>query len=143
MNNLKILRDEKNFSQEAIAKKLNIRQNNYSRYETEKRTMPISKVKESIDYLLGLTLIKDEYPASKIIHTSYNMNRLKEIREDRDLLQQDIAKVLNMSRNGYTEYETGVKNIPLYKLIKLSIYYNLPIDYILYLTDERVPHKRK
>ena len=73
MNNLKILRDEKNFSQEAIAKKLNIRQNNYSRYETEKRTMPISKVKEfakyfkvSIDYLLGLTLIRSCFQSTGV-----------------------------------------------------------------------------
>ena len=150
MNKLKLLRKEKNISQKNISKDLKISQINYSRYETEKRAIPLNKLKDfanyfkvSIDYLLGLTQIKCEYKPSKIFHTNYNMNRLKEIREDRDLIQEDIGKVLDMSRNGYAEYETGAKNIPVYKLIKLAIYYNVPIDYILYLTDERVPHKRK
>ncbi len=70
------------------------------------------------------------------------MNRLKEIREDRDLTQQKIAKVLNMSRSGYSSYETGVCDTPTKILKKLATYYDVPIDYLLYLTDERKPHKR-
>ena len=71
------------------------------------------------------------------------MNRLKEIREDKDLFQIDIAKVINKSQTGYSAYETNFCDIPNKILIKLAIYYDVPIDYLLYLTDERKPYKRK
>ncbi len=149
MNQLKLLRKERNISQKELAKIFNISQNGYSQYETEKRTMPVQfliKLADyfdvSIDFILGLTNIKQKYSKSKIIY-SKNMNRLREIREDKDLTQNDIAIVLDMSRTGYCDYETGCNNIQIFNLIKLAIYYNVPIDYILYLTDERIPHKRK
>ena len=70
------------------------------------------------------------------------MNRLKDVREDKDLLQIEIAKILNMSQNGYSQYETSYCDIPIKNLIILAKYYNIPIDYLLYLTDDRKPHKR-
>ena len=71
-----------------------------------------------------------------------NMNRLKELREDKDLYQKDIAKVLNMSQTGYSQYETETNDIPTEILKKLAKYYNTSIDYILYLTDERKPYPK-
>ena len=71
-----------------------------------------------------------------------NMNRLKELREDKDLYQKDIAKVLNMSQTGYSQYETETNDIPTEILKKLANYYNTSIDYILYLTDERKPYPK-
>ena len=65
------------------------------------------------------------------------MNRLKELREDKDLYQKDIAKFLNMSQNGYSSYETERLDIPTEILKKLADYYNTSIDYLLYRTDER------
>ena len=70
------------------------------------------------------------------------MNRLKELREDKDLYQKDIAKVLNMSQTGYSQYETETNDIPTEILKKLANYYNTSIDYILYLTDERKPYPK-
>ena len=70
------------------------------------------------------------------------MNRLKEIREDNDLLQKDIAKILNVSQRGYYHYETEDSNIPLETLKKLANYYNTSIDYLLYQTDERKPYPK-
>lgn len=70
------------------------------------------------------------------------MNRLKELREDKDLYQKDIAKVLNMSQTGYSQYETETNDIPTEILKKLAKYYNTSIDYILYLTDERKPYPK-
>ncbi len=70
------------------------------------------------------------------------MNRLKEIREDNDLLQKDIAKVINISQRGYSHYETEDSNIPVDILKKLANYYNTSIDYLLYQTDERKPYPK-
>ncbi len=70
------------------------------------------------------------------------MNRLKEIREDSDLLQKDIAKILNVSQRGYSHYETEDTNIPIETLHKLADYYNTSIDYLLYRTDERKPYSK-
>lgn len=68
------------------------------------------------------------------------MNRLKELREDKDLYQKDIAKYLNMSQTGYSQYETETNDIPTEILKKLADFYNTSIDYILYRTDERKPY---
>jgi len=71
------------------------------------------------------------------------MNRLKDLREDKDLYQKDIAKILNMSQTGYSQYETETNDIPTAILKTLATYYNTSIDYILGLTNERKPYPRK
>ena len=70
------------------------------------------------------------------------MNRLKEIREDRDLLQKDIAKYLHIDQSNYSKYELEKINIPIETLHKLADYYNTSIDYILYRTDIRKPYPK-
>lgn len=70
------------------------------------------------------------------------MNRLKELREDKDLFQKDIAKYLNMSQTGYSQYETETNDIPTEILRNLADYYDTSIDYILYRTDERKPYPK-
>jgi transcriptional regulator with XRE-family HTH domain len=68
--------------------------------------------------------------------------RLKDIREDRDLLQSDIAKILNTTQSQYSLYENGLRTIPIEKLIILSKFYNVSTDYLLGLTNERKPYPR-
>lgn len=63
--------------------------------------------------------------------------RLKDLREDKDLKQSEIAEVLNIKQNTYSQYENGQRQIPLEALIKLAKYYNTTTDYILGLTDKR------
>lgn len=70
------------------------------------------------------------------------MNRLKEIREDRDLLQSDIAEVLNVSQVAYSYYEIGKRQLPIDLLKKLAIFYGTSTDYLLGLTDERKPYPK-
>ncbi len=62
-------------------------------------------------------------------------NNLKGIREDKDLTQKDIAKMLNVSQNTYSQYETGVISLTAETLIKLANYYNVSIDYLLDRTN--------
>lgn len=57
--------------------------------------------------------------------------RLRDIREDRDLTQQNIADVLNVRQNTYQQYESGTRQIPIEALITLCKYYNLSADYVL------------
>ncbi len=149
MNRLKELRLEHKITQTNIAKLLEMKQNGYCKYENECSMIPTKKLKllaryynTNIDYIFGLTDIKKPYENSKVVPINNDMNRLKEIRENEDLIQSDISKVINMSRNGYSHYETNEHDIPNKILIKLAIYYNVPIDYILYMTDEREPFKR-
>ena len=68
--------------------------------------------------------------------------RLKDIREDRDLLQSDIAKILNTTQSQYSLYENGLRTMPIEKLIILSKFYNVSTDYLLGLTNERKPYPR-
>ena len=70
------------------------------------------------------------------------MNRLKELREDKDLFQKDIAKYLNMSQTGYSQYETETNDIPTEVLKNVADFYNTSIDYLLYRTDERKPYPK-
>ena len=60
---------------------------------------------------------------------------LRDIREDRDLKQKDLAKYLNVSQNTYSQYETGVISLTAEVLIKLSDFYQVSIDYLLDRTD--------
>lgn len=69
--------------------------------------------------------------------------RLRSLREDLDLNQTDMAKLLNMSQTGYSQYETGTNDIPTSILIKLSKIHNVSVDYILNLTDVKKPYERK
>ena len=65
--------------------------------------------------------------------------RLKNLREDHDLSQSDIAKYLNISQRTYSYYETGGRDIPIQILIKLADYYNTSIDYLVNRTNSKWP----
>ncbi len=61
--------------------------------------------------------------------------RIRNLREDKDMTQTDIAQILKMSQTGYSKYETGENDIPTNILIKLADYYDVSIDYLLNRTD--------
>ncbi|MBQ9845928.1 MAG: helix-turn-helix transcriptional regulator [Oscillospiraceae bacterium] len=61
--------------------------------------------------------------------------RIRDLREDKDLNQTQIAGMLGMSQTGYSKYETGENDVPTEVLIKLADFYNVSIDYILNRTD--------
>ena len=68
--------------------------------------------------------------------------RIKNLREDNDLTQQEIANYLNISQVAYSYYELNKRNIPLELLSKLADYYNTSIDYLLYKTDRIKPYPK-
>lgn len=70
------------------------------------------------------------------------MNRLKDLREDVDLKQTELASILNISQRGYSHYERGDNNIPIEFLKKLALFYDTSIDYIVGLTNKKNPYPR-
>ena len=68
--------------------------------------------------------------------------RIRDLREDHDLNQTQVAKMLGMSQTGYSKYETGENDIPTAVLIKLARYYKTSVDYLLGETDDPKPHRR-
>lgn len=67
--------------------------------------------------------------------------RLRDLREDSDLNQTQVAKMLGMSQTGYSKYETGENDIPTTILIKLARFYNTSVDYLLGETNEKKRYK--
>lgn len=71
------------------------------------------------------------------------LNRLKDIRENNDLKQKDIAKILNVSRPNYTRWETKEKIIPLERLNEFCNYFKININYVIGLTNDKVVINKK
>lgn len=69
--------------------------------------------------------------------------RLKDIREDRDITQQELATYLRISQNTYSQYENGKRQLPIELLIRLADYFGTSTDYILERTDCKVPYKKR
>jgi len=67
--------------------------------------------------------------------------RLRDLREDKDLLQKDVAEFLQCTQVCYSRYENGQRDIPLITLCKLSEYFEVSTDYLLGLTDNPIRNK--
>lgn len=68
--------------------------------------------------------------------------RIRDLREDKDLMQKDVASYLNCSQVCYSYYEIGRRDIPTDILIKLADYYNTSIDYLLGRTNDPKPYPK-
>ena len=68
--------------------------------------------------------------------------RIRDMREDRDLLQRDIAAYLRCTQTCYSHYELGKRDIPTEVLIALAAFYETSVDYLLGLTDETKPYPK-
>ena len=69
--------------------------------------------------------------------------RLEDLRIDADKTQAEIAEVLSCKREVYRRYEKGVREIPVWALVKLAAYYGTSTDYILGLTNKQEPYPKK
>ena len=74
--------------------------------------------------------------------TSMRFPRIRNIREDNDLTQKDMAKYLSCSQVAYSYYELGRRNIPVDLLIKIALFYDTSVDYLLGITDCTEPYER-
>ena len=71
------------------------------------------------------------------------LERLRGLREDKDLSQTEMAEILRVSQSTYSDYELEKLNIPIVSLRKLAEFFETSIDYILEVTDEPRPYPRK
>ena len=71
------------------------------------------------------------------------LQRLRDLREDRDLSQKKMAEILNIAQTTYSDYELGKINIPINTLKAMALFFNTSIDYLLELTDTSIPYPRK
>ena len=69
--------------------------------------------------------------------------RIRDLRIDKGLTQEDVAKILNVKRNTYCQYEIGIVNYPLDAVVQLAEFYGVSVDYLVGLTDEPTPYPRK
>ena len=71
--------------------------------------------------------------------------RIRDMRTDRGLTQTDVANLLHVSQNTYSQYEIGITRYPLDVVVKLAEFYGVSVDYLVGLTDEKTlyPRKRK
>lgn len=157
---LKLLREEKGVMQKEIANYLNITTSAYGFYEQDKRTPTpemLSSLAEyfgtTVDYLIGRYDNKSSSISSK---TSCNntlfQKRLKELRAEKNMTQEDVANKLNLTKSAYGYYEQG-KTVPdAYMLSSLAEIFNVTTDYLLgmssvksqintFVVYKSIPHK--
>ena len=72
----------------------------------------------------------------------YKLVRLKELREESNKTQKEVAEFLNIQQNTYSQYENGQRQIPIDFLIKLANYYQVSVDYILNITNIDIPYPK-
>ena len=68
--------------------------------------------------------------------------RLRNLREDNDLTQKELSKILNISQVAYSYYELNKRSIPLELLSKIADFYNTSVDYLLFRTDVQKPYPK-
>ena len=68
--------------------------------------------------------------------------KIRDLREDKNLSQKDVAQYLNIKQNTYSRYETNERSIPIEILEKLADYYNTSVDYLIGRTDETAPYPK-
>ncbi|WP_312498452.1 helix-turn-helix transcriptional regulator [Enterococcus sp.] len=69
-------------------------------------------------------------------------HRIRDLREDKDLNQGQLATILSVNQATYSRYESGKLEIPIQSLIKLADFYSTSVDYLLNLTDQQKPYPR-
>lgn len=81
------------------------------------------------------------YDNLNIVVITLEIKRIKNLREDHDLFQKEVADILKITQQQYSLYEKGIRDIPIELLLKLADYYNVSLDYILNRTNNKKINK--
>ena len=143
------LRTDNDLKIRNIVEILGISVDNYFDYANGRSNFPLDKLnklvnyfKVSFDYITGLSDIKNYYDGD--INIKLLRERIKMIRKNNDLSQEEAAHIIGDKQSTYWNYESGRSIIPISKLYLLAKYYNISIDYFVgKIDDERIQKRRK
>ena len=140
---IKQLREDHHLTQKDIANILEISRGLYAQYEIADKIIPIRHLNTisnyfnvSIDYLLGLTTIKNYKNTNKEINNLKFSNRLKELRKELKLTQEKLAQNLNTTHSVISAYEKNKSLIITSFLYQICKKYNISADYLLGKIDD-------
>lgn len=141
---LQFLRESYDYTQEDIAKLLDVSQVSYSRWERKELLIPLYQLNKlanilnsSMDYIMELT--RNNNPTNKIENIDFNIvaKRITEIREDNDLSMRALAKILNTSHSTISSYESGKNLIIISFALELSKKYNISLDWLVGRSNDK------
>ncbi len=137
-NRLKNLRDSFDMKQKVVASLLNLGFSTYCEYENEYKIIPIKHLNTvcnffhvSIDYVLGLNDSKTYHNYKDEINKKIMVERLKELRKEYNLTQNQLAKVINVATSTISDYERGINVIATPFLYQICKKYHISADYLL------------
>ena len=136
------LRLDKDLKQKEVAFKLNVSENNYSKWERGVTDIPLLKSNKlanfydcSLDYLFGLSN-KNIKTERKEINLKIMSQRIRSLRKDKNLTQEQVSEKVGFHQRTYAHYETGSRIPTSFKVSYIAIYYNVSLDYLVGRTDD-------
>lgn len=135
LDKLKDIREENDIKQKDIAKKLNVSQPNYARWETKAKIIPLEKLNElcnyfaiNMDYVVGLSNEKIKMQDNNILDKKIIGENIKKIRLDNDITQKELATMLHTTQSVISAYEAGKTLILTAFAIEICLKYHESLD---------------
>lgn len=144
MMRLKKVRIYADLKQREVAEILGVSRNSYNMWERENDLIPLRQLDKfcnifhvSLDYVLGFTEVW-EYENSKRIDSKLLAKRIKRIRRENDLTQDELAKILNITRSSISKYENGINLALTSYIIGFCKYFQISADFVTGKIDEEI-----
>ena len=141
---LKKVRIYADLKQREVAEILGVSRNSYNMWERENDLIPLRQLDKfcnifhvSLDYVLGFTEVW-EYENSKRIDSKLLAKRIKRIRRENDLTQDELAKILNITRSSISKYENGINLALTSYIIGFCKYFHVSADFVTGKIDEEI-----
>ena len=135
LEKLKDIREEHDIKQKDIAKRLNVSQPNYARWETKAKIIPLEKLNElcnyfeiNMDYVVGISKEKIKMQSNNILNKEIIGKNIKNIRLDNNLSQKELATMLHTTQSVISAYEAGKNLILTAFAIEICLKYHESLD---------------
>ena len=135
LDKMKDIREEHDIRQKDIAKKLNVSQPNYARWESKAKIIPLEKLNElcnyfeiNMDYIIGISKEKIKMQNNNVLDKKIIGKNIKKLRLDNDLTQKDLAVMLHTTQSVISAYEAGKTLILTAFAIELCLKYHVSLD---------------
>ncbi len=135
LDKMKDIREEHDIKQKDLAKKLNVSQPNYARWETKAKIIPLRKLNElcnyfeiNMDYIIGISNKKIKMKNNNVLDKKIIGQNIKKIREENNLSQKEIANMLHTTQSVISAYEAGKTLILTAFAMEICLKYNVSLD---------------